>query len=78
MGGLQYHRKKDECGVIISGKLKVRYDNGQGKLKSKILKKIQSKQKNRRAVSCSIHAMRSSRAASPARPQSKEIRKEAC
>lgn len=39
MGGLQYHRKKDECGVIISGKLKVRYDNGQGKLKSKILKK---------------------------------------
>lgn len=39
MGGLQYHRKKNECGVLISGKLKVRYDNGSGKLKSKILKK---------------------------------------
>ena len=26
-GGLQYHRKKDECGILISGKLLVRYQN---------------------------------------------------
>ncbi len=38
-GGLQYHRKKDECGYILSGVLKVRYDNGSGKLVSKLLKK---------------------------------------
>ena len=37
-GGLQYHHKKNECGHIISGKLKIRYDNGKGKLKEKILK----------------------------------------
>jgi len=41
-GGLQYHRKKDECGTIISGKLLIRYDNGNGKLTKKILKKGQS------------------------------------
>lgn len=38
-GGLQYHRKKNECGIIISGKLKIIYDNGNGKLLEKILKK---------------------------------------
>ena len=38
-GGLQYHRKKNECGYLISGKLKVRFDNGKGKLINKILKK---------------------------------------
>tara|TARA_B100001123_G_C15103193_1_gene944400 strand:- start:83 stop:508 length:426 start_codon:yes stop_codon:yes gene_type:complete len=38
-GGLQYHRKKDECGIIVSGKLMVTFDNGNGKLKKKILKK---------------------------------------
>ncbi len=38
-GGLQYHHKKNECGYIISGKLKVKYDNGKGKLIEKILKK---------------------------------------
>lgn len=38
-GGLQYHRKKNECGHILSGKLLVRYDNGKGKLASKICKK---------------------------------------
>lgn len=38
-GGLQYHRKKDECGIIISGKLKVTFDNGKGKLITKILQK---------------------------------------
>ena len=38
-GGLQYHHKKNECGYIVSGKLKINYDNGRGKLISKILKK---------------------------------------
>ena len=38
-GGLQYHRKKNECGIVISGKLKITYDNGKGKLLKKILKK---------------------------------------
>lgn len=38
-GGLQYHHKKNECGFILKGKLKVNYDLGDGNLKSKILKK---------------------------------------
>ena len=38
-GGLQYHHKKNECGILISGKLKITYDNGKGKLISKILYK---------------------------------------
>ena len=38
-GGLQYHHKKEECGYILSGKLLIRYDNGFGKLKQKIIKK---------------------------------------
>ena len=38
-GGLQYHRKKNECGIVISGKLMVTFDNGNGKLAKKILKK---------------------------------------
>ena len=37
-GGLQYHHKKDECGYIASGKMLVRYDIGDGKLKERILK----------------------------------------
>lgn len=37
-GGLQYHHKKNECGYILSGKLKIRFDNGKGKLKVRILK----------------------------------------
>ena len=37
-GGLQYHRKKNECGSLISGKLILRYDNGKGRLIKKILK----------------------------------------
>ena len=37
-GGLQYHHKKNECGYIVSGKLKIFYDLGNGKLLSKILK----------------------------------------
>jgi len=38
-GGLQYHHMKNECGYIISGKLMIRYDLGDKKLKKKILKK---------------------------------------
>jgi mannose-6-phosphate isomerase-like protein (cupin superfamily) len=37
-GGLQYHRKKNECGYLIKGKLLVRYvSKKNGKLKKKIL-----------------------------------------
>ncbi len=38
-GGLQYHRKKNECGILLHGKLMIIFDNGIGKLKKKILKK---------------------------------------
>jgi mannose-6-phosphate isomerase len=38
-GGLQYHRKKNECGIIIDGKLMIIFDDGKGKLKKKVLKK---------------------------------------
>tara|TARA_Y100001970_G_scaffold293656_1_gene442031 strand:- start:26880 stop:27302 length:423 start_codon:yes stop_codon:yes gene_type:complete len=38
-GGLQYHRKKNECGYLVQGRLMIKYDNGTGKLKKKILKK---------------------------------------
>ena len=38
-GGLQYHHLKNECGYILSGKLLIRYDNGKGILKKKILTK---------------------------------------
>jgi mannose-6-phosphate isomerase len=41
-GGLQYHHKKNECGYLVKGKLLIKYDNGNGKLKQKILKKGQS------------------------------------
>jgi mannose-6-phosphate isomerase len=37
-GGLQYHHKKNECGYVISGKMIVRFDNGNGRLQEKILK----------------------------------------
>ena len=37
-GGLQYHRLKDECGVLISGTLLVRYDDGNGGLDEKVIK----------------------------------------
>lgn len=36
-GGLQKHRLKNECGYVYSGRMLVRYDNGDGKLKEKIL-----------------------------------------
>ena len=31
-GGLQYHRCKDECGVLISGKMIIRFYDGKGAL----------------------------------------------
>jgi mannose-6-phosphate isomerase len=37
-GGLQYHRKKNECGYVLSGKLLIRYENEKGKLINKICK----------------------------------------
>lgn len=37
-GGLQYHHKKNECGILLSGKLKIRYDVGNLKLKERIIK----------------------------------------
>ena len=36
-GGLQYHRKKNECGILLSGKLILRHDNGKGKLIKKMM-----------------------------------------
>lgn len=41
-GGLQYHRKKNECGYLIKGKLLITFDDGNGKLKKKIIKKGES------------------------------------
>ena len=41
-GGLQYHQKKNECGYLLSGKLLIRYDKGNGKLSKKILNPGQS------------------------------------
>jgi len=41
-GGLQYHHKKNECGIIIKGKLLVRFDIGDGKLRKKLLTTGQS------------------------------------
>ncbi len=36
-GGLQYHHLKDEVGVMISGEMIVRYDDGTGTLVEKIV-----------------------------------------
>ena len=38
-GGLQYHRKKNECGYLLKGKLLIKYDDGSKKLKKKYSKK---------------------------------------
>jgi len=38
-GGLQYHRKKNECGYLISGRLQITYENKYGKLVKKIVTK---------------------------------------
>ena len=37
-GGLQYHRKKDEVAVMISGEMLIRYDLGDGVLREKIVR----------------------------------------
>ena len=37
-GGLQYHQKKDECGILISGSLLVRFEDGNGGLEERVLK----------------------------------------
>lgn len=36
-GGLQYHRLKDECGILISGKMIVRHDDGSGNIVERIV-----------------------------------------
>ncbi len=36
-GGLQYHRQKNECGIVISGEMIVKFDNGVGDLEEKIV-----------------------------------------
>lgn len=36
-GGLQYHRLKDEVAILISGRMLIRYDIGDGVLREKIL-----------------------------------------
>jgi mannose-6-phosphate isomerase-like protein (cupin superfamily) len=36
-GGLQFHRQKNECGIIISGKMIVKFDDGVGSLTQKIV-----------------------------------------
>ena len=38
-GGLQYHRLKNECGILMEGKMIVRYDAGDGKIKERTLQK---------------------------------------
>ncbi len=37
-GGLQFHRLKDECGIIISGEMIIRYDDGSGSLTDKYVR----------------------------------------
>ena len=36
-GGLQFHRQKNECGIIISGKMIVTFDDGAGNLVEKVV-----------------------------------------
>jgi len=36
-GGLQFHRKKNEVAVIVSGTMKIRYDIGDGILREKVV-----------------------------------------
>jgi quercetin dioxygenase-like cupin family protein len=37
MGGLQYHRVKDEGGLMVSGSMEVIYDDGKGELISRVV-----------------------------------------
>lgn len=36
-GGLQYHRFKDEAGILLSGKMIIRFENEEGKIVEKIV-----------------------------------------
>ena len=36
-GGLQYHRLKDECGILISGKMIVRHENENGEIVERVI-----------------------------------------
>jgi len=36
-GGVQYHHLKNECGYLVSGKLIIRFDNGDGLLTERII-----------------------------------------
>lgn len=36
-GGLQYHRLKNECGILISGKLQIKFFNKKKKIVSRVL-----------------------------------------
>jgi mannose-6-phosphate isomerase-like protein (cupin superfamily) len=36
-GGLQYHRLKDECGVLLSGKMIVRHENLKGAIVERVV-----------------------------------------
>ena len=36
-GGLQYHRLKDECGILLSGKMIVRHENPLGEIIERIV-----------------------------------------
>jgi quercetin dioxygenase-like cupin family protein len=36
-GGLQYHRFKDEAGILVSGKMLIRFDDGNGGIQEKIV-----------------------------------------
>ena len=38
-GGLQFHRKKNEVGYLMSGKMLITYASSNGRLKKKIIKK---------------------------------------
>ena len=37
-GGLQYHRFKDECGILLEGEMIIRYSDGRGGLEEKTIK----------------------------------------
>lgn len=37
-GGLQFHRKKDECGVLLKGEMIIRHENKSGDLVERIVK----------------------------------------
>ena len=36
-GGLQYHRLKDECGILISGKMIIRHENDKGEIVERVI-----------------------------------------